>query len=290
MIDLTLKNPHQTITEVIAFLKETYARAGKKKAVVAVSGGIDSAVALTLVTEALGPQQVWPLLLPYGDQSLADSEAIIAVNRIPKSHWRTIQIKPIVESILHATVQITNQAIHQTTAQTPNQVINQTTNPAADQLRLGNIMARVRMIMVYDAAKELDALVCGTENKSEKYLAYFTRFGDEASDVEPIQHLYKTQVRQLATALNLPEQFVTKPPSAGLWAGQTDEDELGFSYQQADLVIESYLQHTSGNVSDITQFLATTISEETGMALELVEAVLKRVHGYDFKHQVPYTL
>lgn len=267
MIDLTLKNPQQTITEIITFLKETYARAGKKKAVVAVSGGIDSAVSLTLVTEALGPQHVWPLLLPYADQSLADSEAIVAVNRIPKSHWRTIQIKPIVESVLQVTAQ-----------------------PAADQLRLGNIMARVRMILVYDAAKELDALVCGTENKSEKYLAYFTRFGDEASDVEPIQHLYKTQIRQLAKTLNLPEQFVTKPPSAGLWSGQTDEDELGFSYQQADLIIESYLQNTSGQVSDITQFLATTISEETEIPLETVEAVLKRVHSYDFKHQVPYTL
>jgi NAD+ synthase len=158
-----------------------------------------------------------------------------------------------------------------------------------DSLRKGNAMARARMMVVYDVAKELNALVCGTENKSEKYLAYFTRFGDEASDVEPIQHLYKTQVRQLAAFLRLPEQFITKAPSAGLWDGQTDEAELGFSYDQADQVIEGFLQEIK-QVENITQLAAVTISQKTELDLPIVEAVLKRIKNNHFKHEVPYTI
>lgn len=265
----TPKQIRPEIDRIIAFIAETYARAGKKQGIVAVSGGIDSAVSLTLLCEALRPQNVWVLFLPYKDQSIKDSEAIAAVNRVPKSHWRTIPIDGLIDSF-EQTVQLADAA-----PLTP--------------LRLGNAMARARMLLLFDAAKELDALVCGTENKSEKYLAYFTRFGDEASDLEPIQHLYKTQVRQLAQELHLPEQFITKAPSAGLWPNQTDETEFGFSYEQADIIIDEYLQQ-AGSVDHITQLLATTISQQTGIELATVEAVLQRVKNYDFKHQVPYQL
>lgn len=269
MYDLVLPKPQQTVDDVISFLKELYQRANITQAVIAVSGGIDSALSLTLVSEALGPKNVWPLFLPFKEQSTTDSEAIAAINRIPKSHWRTVQIDPIVEA-LEKTV-----APH--------------TSKRMDSLRKGNAMARARMMVVYDTAKELNSLVCGTENKSEKYLAYFTRFGDEASDIEPIQHLYKTQVRQLASFLNLPEQFVTKAPSAGLWDGQTDEDELGFSYEQADQVIEGFLQEIK-TVENITQLGAVKISEKTEIDLAVVEAVLQRVKKNHFKHEVPYTI
>lgn len=257
------------IDRITDFIVDTYARAGKKQGIIAVSGGIDSAVSLTLLCKALKPQNVWVLFLPYQNQSVKDSEAIAAVNRVPKSHWRTISIDNLVDSF-EQTVEASGAA-----PLTP--------------LRLGNAMARARMLLLFDAAKELDALVCGTENKSEKYLAYFTRFGDEASDLEPIQHLYKTQVRQLAQELNLPEQFITKAPSAGLWPDQTDEAEFGFSYAQADAVIEAYLQQ-AGQVDQITQLLAVTISQQTNIELPTVEAILQRVKNYDFKHQVPYTL
>jgi NAD+ synthase len=269
MYDLVLPKPQQTIDHIISFIKETYQRANKKQAVIAVSGGIDSALSLTLVSEALGPKNVWPLFLPFKEQSIADSEAIAAVNRVPKSHWRTVQIDPIVEAL--------------------EKTVSPHTSERMGSLRKGNAMARARMMVVYDTAKELDALVCGTENKSEKYLAYFTRFGDEASDIEPIVGLYKTQVRQLASFLNLPEQFVTKAPSAGLWDGQTDEDELGFSYEQADQVIEGFLQE-SQTTENITQLAAVTISEKSGVELAIVESVLKRIKSTHFKHQVPYTL
>ena len=134
-------------------------------------------------------------------------------------------------------------------------------------------MARVRMIAVFDLAKQLDALVCGTENKSEKYLGYFTRFGDEASDIEPIQHLYKTQVKVLARQLQLPPVFLQKAPSAGLWADQTDEKELGFSYEQADQVLVELID---GEQSDPTA--------------EIKEKVKQRIISQEFKRQAPYRL
>ena len=142
-----------------------------------------------------------------------------------------------------------------------------------DQLRLGNIMARVRMIAVYDLAKKLDALVCGTENKSEKYLGYFTRFGDEASDIEPIQHLYKTQIRQLVEYLKMPQTFLEKPPSAGLWQDQTDEKELGFSYEEADKALAEIID-----------------GEQTGADAAIKTKVQARVKSQHFKHEVPYKL
>ncbi len=107
-----------------------------------------------------------------------------------------------------------------------------------DDLRKGNVMARTRMIVLFDTAKRLGGVVCGTENKSEHYLGYFTRFGDSASDLEPIALLYKTEVLQMAKELGLPEVFYTKKPSAGLWEGQSDEDEMGFGYADADKVLQ----------------------------------------------------
>src|SRR5437588_246919 len=105
-----------------------------------------------------------------------------------------------------------------------------------NRLRLGNIAARVRMIMLFDYAKEKDTIVCVTENKSENLLGYFTRFGDQASDIEPLEHLYKTQIIALATYLNIPEKIIKQQPSAGLWEGQTDEGQFGFTYKEADQV------------------------------------------------------
>lgn len=157
-------------------------------------------------------------------------------------------------------------------------------------------MARSRMIMLFDQAKKLDALVCGTENKSEKYLGYFTRFGDEASDIEPIQGFYKTQIRQLAEHLQLPEVFLKKSPSAGLWKDQTDEQELGFSYAVADQIFEQlidekggvlYLQLIEGQrLPEVTTAIHQVLPE---ISKEIITTVLKRVQSQQFKHEVPYT-
>ncbi len=232
-----------SIPEIVDFLKKVFTTQSKTKAVIAVSGGIDSALSLTLLTKALGPNHIYPLFLPYGDQSTQDAQTICAWNQIPKENWKTVNIQPAVDAISDTL--------------------------GASDFRKGNIMARVRMIVVFDTAKKLDALVCGTENKSEHYLGYFTRFGDSASDIEPISHLYKSEVRELVATLGLPKVFLEKAPSAGLWDGQTDELEMGFSYAEADRAIEKYLQ-----------------GEKASTAIE--EKVFLAVEKMAFKLQVPY--
>lgn len=258
---MLFQHPHTEVAKIIAFLKQIYQTHGKQNAVIAVSGGIDSALSLTLLASALPKDHIFPILLPFGDQTIEDSQAICEFNQIPKQNISIVDIKPAVEKIVATRAEL---------AEMDDTQQQMTAN--------GNIMARVRMIFVYDLAKAKDALVCGTENKSEKYLAYFTRFGDEASDIEPIQHLYKTQVRQLAEELKVPQQFITKSPSAGLWQGQTDEDELGFSYEQADKVMEQYIDQkkTQGEI------------QAEGVSAEIVKKVIARIQSQHFKHEVPY--
>lgn len=154
---------------------------------------------------------------------------------------------------------------------------NLVSSPSLEKIRLGNIMARVRMIILFDLAKKHNALVCGTENKSEKLLGYFTRFGDAASDIEPISHLYKTQIYQLAKYLKVPEKIIQQSPTAGLWDGQTDESEFGFTYEEADQVL--YLYHDRS--IDIKK-----VKKDFPNA----EKVIKRVKNNRFKLKTPYSL
>ncbi len=209
--------PEKETERIIEFIKHTFQSAGFADAVIGLSGGIDSAVSFVLAVRALGTEHVYPLLLPYGalnTRGVIDVMEIIEKTKIPMSHITRIDIKPAVDQIVR-------------------------TDPFMDRVRKGNIMARMRMIYLFDAAKKHKALVLGTENKSEYELGYFTRFGDEASDVEPIMHLYKTQVYELAKYLQIPESIITKPPSADLWPEQTDEQELGFTYKKIDEALEA---------------------------------------------------
>ncbi len=219
---------------IIAFIKKTFQKEGFKKAIIAVSGGLDSSVALVLTAKALGAENVYTLQLPYKKQCLENSDLILDFARIPAGNRIKIDIGTAVDAF-----------------------------KVKDKIRLGNIMARVRMIYSFDQAKRLNALVVGAENKSEKLLGYYTRFGDEAADIEPIIHLYKTQVKQLADELGIPKEILQAPPTAGLWPGQTDEKELGFSYEMADLVLQGKKQSIK---------------------------VQQRLKQVDFKKRVPYTL
>ncbi len=241
----------QEIDRIVQFLQETFEKTQKSQAIVAISGGIDSALSLSLVAKALPPHQIHPLFLPYNGQSIEDSQRIAAWNKIPEENWETLAIDPVVSSL-------------ETFLSTS----------SSDRLRKGNVMARVRMIAVFDRAKKWDALVCGTENKSEHYLGYFTRFGDAASDIEPIAHLYKTQVRELVRFLGLPSQFLQKAPSAGLWSNQTDEQEMGFSYEDADRVIAYYLKE----------------APKPELSTDSIEKILTSIDRNAFKRVVPYTL
>ena len=149
--------------------------------------------------------------------------------------------------------------------------------PKDDQLRRGNIMARVRMITLFDFAKKNNAMVVGTENRSEYHLGYFTRFGDEASDIEPLQHLYKTQVIELAKYLSLPQSIIEKPPSANLWESQTDEGDFGFSYAEADPVLYLYFDKKNP---------VWTIESMNPGAKKIIEFAEK----FTYKHRVPYKI
>ena len=137
------------------------------------------------------------------------------------------------------------------------------------------------MIVIYDLAQALHALVLGTENRTENLLGYFTRFGDAASDIEPITDLYKTEVRAAARVLGLPEAVITKHPTAGLWGGQTDEDELGFTYADADRVLVATFD--LGMTPD-------QAAERAGVERDVVDRVLARAAGVAWKHAVPHTL
>ncbi len=254
---MNIQDPQGEVAKIVSFFNDVFVKNGKQQAVIAVSGGIDSSLALTFLAQSLPNKGVFPVFLPYGEQDMKDAEEICTFNDIPKENLKKIDIKPMVDSI-----------------------VKELKIPESDKKRRGNVMARVRMIAVYDLAKSLDALVCGTENRTEKYLGYYTRFGDEASDIEPIQHLYKTQVRQLAQHFQLPSSIQTKVPTAGLWEGQTDEAEYGFTYEQADLVLEQYFDlHKRESEMDIP-----------GVDKATIDKVIDYVEKNWFKHLVPYKL
>ena len=150
-------------------------------------------------------------------------------------------------------------------------------DPKMDILRKGNIMARIRMTFVFDQAKRHRALVVGTENKSEYLLGYFTRFGDGASDIEPLRNLYKTHVYQLAEFMHLPKSILTKQPSAGLWENQTDEGEFGFSYKDADRVLYYYFDKKLS----VGEIVKRDLKKTT------VDRVLQFAKKNNFKHGLP---
>ncbi len=197
---------------LVRFIYDGVTKVGFKKAVLGLSGGIDSALSAYLAVEALGKDNVIGVRMPYrtsSEGSLSDAQHVIDALGI---HSKTIPITPMVEPL-----------IEQFPDMTP--------------LRKGNIMARQRMIVLYDQSSAMQALVIGTSNKTEALLGYTTLYGDSAAALQPIEDLYKTQVRQLSRALNIPKSVLEKAPSADLWIGQTDEDELGYTYEQVDKVL-----------------------------------------------------
>jgi NAD+ synthase len=256
-MSLKLSSPESVIEGIVAFLKRTYEQQQKTQAIIAVSGGIDSSLSLALLARALPKDQITALILPYNNQATEDNYLICDALNIPKENRQEVNIAPIVDAAASLTLL-----------------------SEKDTVRKGNLMARARMMVVYDLAKEKDALVCGTENKSEHYLGYYTRFGDAASDIEPIAHLYKTQVRQLGEYMGFPTQLLTKAPSAGLWAGQTDEQEMGFTYEVADQVLEQ-LVDLHKNPTEI---------KVAGINDNVVQAVINQVKMNRFKFHVPYVI
>jgi NAD+ synthase len=203
--DLTRK----TLTE---FIQTRITQAGFSRAVVGLSGGIDSSLSCYLTVEALGPENVLAMRMPYETSSPESLEhAQLVIDELDVKSL-TVPITEMVDPLFERF-------------------------PEANHLRRGNAMARARMIVLYDQSQAFEGLVIGTGNKTEILLGYTTLYGDSACALNPVGDLYKTQIRQLARAIGVPEVIIQKPPSADLWLGQTDEGELGFTYEEVDQLL-----------------------------------------------------
>lgn len=248
-------DPRPASEKLISFIKETFHATKFTDAVIAVSGGVDSAVSCRLAVAALGHSHIYPLMLPYGalnTQGVLDAMNFIDSLHIPVNNISRVDIKPIVDQLTKS-------------------------DSTTDNIRRGNIMARVRMTILFDQAKKHKALVVGTENKTEHLLGYFTRFGDEASDIEPLRNLYKTQVYELATFLGVADSILKQAPTAGLWFDQTDEGEFGFSYKEADAILIELVDGKK-TPEDVIRL---------GYDKAVVEKVYNRMKNNDFKHHLP---
>lgn len=196
---------------LVAFLREECAKSGHRRVVLGLSGGIDSAAVAALAAEAMGPEHVTALFMPYRTSNPESAEHARLVARTFGLRLEEVDITAQVDAYYADAGEV-------------------------DRVRRGNKMARERKSIEYDRSWP-DGLVLGTSNKTELLLGYGTRYGDMACDLNPVGDLYKTQLRELAVLLGVPAAVVQKAPSADLWIGQTDEQELGFTYAQADLVL-----------------------------------------------------
>ena len=235
------------------FIRAQLSQAGFDKVLLGLSGGIDSALVAYLAAEAIGPRNVLAVLMPYrtsSPESRGDAEAAVRDLGCPSE---LVDISAIVDGYFD----------DGRTDATP--------------LRRGNFMARARMMVLYDHSVTWGGLVIGTGNKTETLIGYSTLWGDSASAFNPIGDLYKSQVRQLSAAIGVPQAIITKAPSADLWPGQTDEDEVGFSYAEVDRILFRLVDRR----------LSLDEVEADGFERELVERVDRMVAGSEFKRQVP---
>ena len=194
------------------FIRGQLRQAGFERTVLGLSGGIDSALVAYLVAEAIGPERLLCVLMPYRTSSSASTDDAKEVVRRLGAASELVDISPMVDAFF-------------------------ATDPDASSIRRGNVMARQRMTVLYDRSVTWGGLVVGTSNKTESLIGYTTLFGDAACAFNPIGDLYKSQVRQVAASIGVPDQIIRKAPSADLWPGQTDESEADFSYPVLDRLL-----------------------------------------------------
>jgi NAD+ synthase len=243
----------ELVTAILTrFIRAEIRRAGFNRAVVGLSGGIDSSVVTFLAARALGPENVLAVTIPYKTSSEAtrrDSQAVLEQLGV-----RSVEV-PITAQIDAYFAQF----------------------PEASQLRLANKCARERMTVLYDQSAAFQALVAGTSNKSELLLGYGTQFGDMASAINPVGDLYKTQLYQLAARLDVPQAILQKPPTGDLWIGQTDEGELGFSYAEVDRLLVLMVDRRWRRAELV----------RAGFAPEFVDRVATLVRRNHYKRRMP---
>ncbi len=237
---------------LLMFLREEVRKLGFGRVVLGLSGGLDSAVCAALAARALTPERVLAMVMPYGPGDDPDTRDAEAWARELGVEARRVDIAPMVDAYFER-------------------------HPTDDRVLRGNKMARERMSILYDVSGREKALILGTSNKTELLIGYGTIHGDMASGINPMGDLYKTQVRVLAEHLGVPEPIRRKAPTAGLWAGQTDEDEIGFPYRELDLVLEALVDRRQSRDEAIA----------AGFAAKLVDEVRRRMRDSEFKRRMP---
>lgn len=237
---------------LVNFLRDEAKKVGFSKVVLGLSGGIDSALVAYLAVRAFGPQNVLAIKMPYktsNQSSLDDADLVINNLNIPS---KTVDITPMVEPYFESEKDMT-------------------------KLRKGNMMARARMNVLFDNSAKENALVLGTSNKTELLLGYSTQFGDGACSINAIGDLFKTQVWALSEHLGVPNSIIHKKPSADLWTGQTDEDDLGFTYKMADEILYSLFDELKTRDEVV----------KMGYDPEIVDKIIKRVKLMQYKRMMP---
>ncbi len=244
--------PEETLKRIVAFILERMQEAGRSRLVVGLSGGLDSATSAYLAARALGSGAITAFLLPYRTTSPSSiDDALLVAGELGIEH-ETIDITPMVDAYFERF-------------------------PSADNRRRGNYMARTRMAVLYDQSAARDALVLGTGNRTEALLGYTTLWGDMACAFTPLGGLYKTQVRQLAAFLGVPSRVIEKPPTADLWEGQTDEGEMGVTYNDADRVLHALFDRGLDDAALAAE----------GFDPTLVAKVRRMVDASTFKRRMP---
>jgi NAD+ synthase len=252
MLNELLIDAKEVKEKAVEFIRRNLEQSGFEKIVIGLSGGIDSALSCFLAVEAVGKENVLGIRMPYetsSEASLEDAQKVIDKLGI---YSKTIKITPFAKPIIE-------------------------TIPESELVRRGNVMARARMIIIYDQSAEFNALVIGTGNKTEILLGYSTQYGDSACAFNPLGDFYKAQVVQLAKFMGVPQSILEKAPSADLWEGQTDEDELGFTYAEVD---EFYYYLIDERYSH-SQLI------EKGYKKEFIDKVLLRIKRNEFKRSLP---
>ena len=238
------------VNELKSFIKSTVTKAGAQGVVIGLSGGIDSAVATKLCADALGPENVLNVFMPSRVTPPEDYKVTSELSTLWGTEFRVVDVQPAVDALA---------AVLLSDAETP--------------LERGNISARCRMIVLYNLAKKRQYLVVGTSNQSEIMMGYFTKFGDGACDMTPLANLYKTEVRQIAALIGVPQPIIDKPPSAGLWEGQTDESDMGIKYEDLDKILYGMEQDRTDS----------QIAADTGLPKETISDIRRQVRSMEHK-------
>lgn len=247
-LDLT-----KEINNITDFIVSYIQSSSLSNVVIGLSGGIDSSLSAALAVQALGKEHVYGVMLPWKNSSPDSYNDALTLARQLGIHHERIEITPMV---------------------TPYFEIYE---EHADSLRLGNWMARTRMCVLYDLSAKYKGLVVGTSNRTELLVGYFTQHGDGACAFEPIGHLYKTEVWQMAALLGIPQQIIDKTPTADLWVNQTDEDEIGMNYAQLDEILYSISEENKSPEDLII----------SGIPQERIVRVIDLMTRTEFKRQLP---